>query len=268
MKYLIVDVGLVENYFVLVISHLTKVNKMILNKLLWAIWWFATIVVLIGGTALYISFHNKDIQITLIKGETINFEVFRVLPDSISMKLEFTRDKRSWPELGNWERKVNLADEKISTEQNNKYIKDIGDSEFKETVQLPLKFPTPNDWINPGEPIEILFTHKKQSVIYYAWPCTFSYPARSLVPLLINTNLKLGVGFNKIQVRIEKVGKLLSGERITLRIASPMGLKSSQPNHFYFLKYFIFTPIYVAILLIILITLLIIKWRLRKMERP
>ena len=235
-----------------------------IHKIIWITWWILTIVVILGTTALWISFQSKDIEINLTEGTEKEFEVFRVLSDPLSIRLNFERNKTIRPELGHCEHGYKVK-RNINIEKQSKVKFDISSFEkepplFSDLVPIPCK--------NLGEPIIVSLQYKKKVILYNATPGEDRGASitRHLIPLN-KKRLELGVSNNKIKIRILKVGKSLSGEKVKLHINEASGLQSAGlPNHHYWLKYFIFSPIYISILMMALIVLLIFKWRQKKIK--
>ena len=205
-------------------------------KTIWITWWILTIVVILGTTALLISFQSKDIEINLTEGTEKEFEVFRVLPDPISIRLDFKKNEKTRPELGHCELGYKVK-RNINKEKQAKYNIDVstfkkGSSPFSDLVPIPCE--------NLGEPLLVSFQYKNKVIQYNATPGKNrgAVITKHLIPLN-KEQLILVLGYNKIKVRILKVGKSLSGEKVKLHINEASGLQSAGlPNHHYWLKYF------------------------------
>lgn len=211
-------------------------------KYIWIIWFLLTLIVTIGTVTykLSIGFHKTEIHLT--EGSTVNIKIFRPLPHPISMKLVFARDGRS-----------------LRPEELGKYTTT---GNWRETGKL--------SFINPGEPVLIKLSNKKQEVTYETMPISShgsTTVGRDLItyendnnlsefswPPNITNSFNLHAGFNGIQATILKVGAPIYGEKVTLSIKPPLGAKSTQKNYIY-LAIFFFWPIYYLVLFIAFIIL-------------
>ena len=222
-----------------------------IDKKLWTFWWIILIFVSLSTMLYLIAAHTKKVELVLEKDEKVDIELFRFLPQNISMEIGFSEKigvRR--PELGNY--KMRTGWEKTRT----------------------------LDFLNPGEPVKLLVGNSKEHYMYEAKPAgshSIDTAWRSLVPynndnspnqFIMDFGKKqkflLDAGFNEFQVTIFEAGKSLSGEHVTLYINPPISFKFGSSEPLYeFLWYFNFWPIYYLILFVWFLVLLI-RRRLKK----
>jgi len=206
-------------------------------KFQWALWAALFIILMTGIIIDYLSY-TKNTPLELRPNTHATISVFRPLPHTLNVSMEFNRsdwsDKR--PELGEFG-----------------LHKKSGFYEFS----------------NPGSPVKILIHINDKDVMYEALPAA-GYNAhskyRSLVPFVddghpnrfpwlysnqANESLKhvLSSGYSNIEISVVEVGSELVGEKVNFIVEPPVSLKSHSPGYD-LLFWFIFWPFYAVILIV------------------
>lgn len=222
------------------------------NNNSWILWWSITIFVALSTVVYFIATHTTKVELTLIKGEKVNIQLFRLTPENISMFMSFSKTTgEDRPELGNYSVKVDRRKTGI------------------------------REYPNPGEPVKLLVSDTEQNYTYEAMPAS-GYGANSITRGLIlykddnnpyqfptwgvrtEKQFSLNPGFNEFQITVLEVGNSLEGEPITLYIRPPLSFKFSSYGLIYqFLWYFHFWRIYFLILLVWFLVLVARKKRIK-----
>jgi hypothetical protein len=204
-------------------------------KIYWSIWGILSILVITGTIIYQLSSLVVSIPLVLNPNNTIDVSLFRILPDTLILELEFTR--KSWdekrPELGEYR---------------------AGDS-WRQTGFL--------DFAEPGELVKLLIRGIDKEVVYKAMPAGGrgeTSVSRDLDPFPddgnpnhfewpINDKLRypLKVGSTKLLISVIEVGKKIAGEQVLLVIRPPITFKVIRRNY-YFLWWFVFWPFYILLL--------------------
>ncbi|MCX7087884.1 MAG: hypothetical protein NTV00_07505 [Methylococcales bacterium] len=204
-------------------------------KVYWSIWGIVSFLATSGTIAYQLSSWFISVPLTLNPNNTIDVSVFRILPDTLSLELVFTR--KSWdekrPELGEY----------------------LAGDDWRKTGFLGFS--------EPGEPIKLLVRSVDKQIVYTAMPAggrgeTTIY--RDLVPFVddgnprhfqwpIKDNLRypLNVGNTKLNISVIEVGKRIVGEQVSLVIVPPITARGARMNYF-FLWWFWLWPFCISLL--------------------
>lgn len=207
-------------------------------------WWLLTILLVVStvGALIYeLSSSPVIVPFRLNNNEKVEVSVFRVLPATLQIYLEFTRPSGDASGLGSSATRYG------------------GDG---------LCF------LNSGEPIKFVVQGATQVATYEALPNrVVAGPAfeRALVPFSDRKNLDrctwppdnslrpiLPSGFSTVSITITDVGQGIAGETVSLIVEPPVGFKATASNYT-IVWFFMFWPVYAFVLLVYALILVLLS---------
>jgi hypothetical protein len=206
-------------------------------KLKWMVWFALVLTVAAGTAARNLSITTTTAELTLTPNANVDVSVFRPLPGPPRFYLKFERERNiPRPELGS-----------------------AGRSDPRKTGFI--------DYGNPGVPIKLQVTVDGRETKYILEATSMIMASetniwRDLLPFLAEGDLHhypwppapksllvTPMGTSKLHVSVIEVGAPLLGERVSLVVPSPIGIKYTEPAY-RGLGFFFFWPIYAVVLFI------------------
>lgn len=208
-------------------------------KWAWSVLAILCTLLILGTTALHIASRTVRARIDLKPGAQVSIPVFRFVPDSPRLSMEFDVPAQASPSTGFARRRPELGEWKPSQREETLYF------------------------ANPGEAVKLRVADRTRPQIYEALPAggwSRDRIHRSLTPFLDDgdptrfrwpprlPSRSIPAGRSTLDISVLEVGDAIQGERVTVVVEPPLTFKRGTGGPMDWLWYFYFWPFYAVIL--------------------